>query len=87
MSVSRLVVASERQSASEKLERLKAEARGLAHEHLETLNEALAEVAQLSREICEGGDLYPVGAQELARRLKEDAARHALALSGIIARH
>jgi hypothetical protein len=82
-----LVVASERKSASERIERLKAEARGLAHENLETLNETLNEVVKFAVEICEGGDLYPVGAQELARRLKEEAGRHALALSAIIARH
>ena len=89
MSVSHLVVAptSEHKSAAEKIERLKAEARSLAYEHLEALNDALTEVAQLAREICDGGDLYPVGALELARRLKEDVGRQALSLSAIIARN
>jgi hypothetical protein len=86
MSASRLTVVSESNSASERMQRLKAEARGLADEHLKTLNETLTDVARLAREVCEGGDLYPVGAQELARRLTEDAGRQALTLSAIIAR-
>jgi hypothetical protein len=63
--------------------RLQAEAKSLAHEHVELLRTTLAEVARLAEEICEGGDAYPVGARELARRLAEDAGHQALTLGAI----
>ena len=89
MSASHLVVvpaATERPSASEKIKRLQAEARSLAHEQVETLAAALAEVARLASEIAEGGELYPVGARELARRLIDDAGQQSLTLSAILDR-
>lgn len=68
---------------SQRILRLQAEARSLAHEHVELLRTALAEVARLSEEICEGGEAYPVGARELARRLTEEAGHQALTLGAI----
>ncbi len=73
--------------ASERIRRLQAEARSLAREHIEELNAALAQVARIGEEISEGGDPYPVGARELARRVAEDAGRQALALTAILDRH
>lgn len=67
----------------QKILRLQAEARVLAHDHVELLRAALAEVARLSEEISEGGEAYPVGARELARRLVEDAGHQALTLGAI----
>ena len=49
-------------SATEKIKRLQAEARNLAHEQVEALAGALADVARLAGEIAEGGEAYPVGA-------------------------
>ena len=89
MSASHLVVVpslSERPSAAEKVRRLRAEARNLAHEHVEALAQALAEVAQLSAEIAEGGEAYPVGAREIARRLIDEAGKQSLTLSAILDR-
>ena len=63
--------------------RLQAEARACAREHVEQLRAGLAEVARISGEIAEGGDAYPVGAREIARRLVEEAASQALTLSAI----
>ena len=89
MSASHLVVVpslNERPSAAEKVKRLQAEARGLAHEHVEALAQALADVAQLSAEIADGGEAYPVGAREIARRLIDEAGKQSLTLSAIIDR-
>lgn len=89
MSASHLVVVpapTERPSASEKIKRLQAEARSLAHEQVETLAAALADVARLAGEVADGGELYPVGARELARRLTDEAAKQSLTLSAIIDR-
>ena len=76
----------EPESPADRIRRLQAEARGLAHEHIEILCGARNEVARLSSEIAEGGDLYPVGARELGRRLVEEMKRHVLTLTAIVER-
>jgi len=89
MSASHLVVVpspSEPESASQKIKRLQAEAKNLAREHVELLSAQLSGVSRLAGEIAEGGDLYPVGARELARRLAEDASKQSLTLSAILDR-
>jgi len=89
MSASHLVVVpspSEPESAALKIKRLQAEAKSLAREHVELLAAALAEVSRLAGEVADGGDLYPVGARELARRLIDDAAKQSLSLSAIVDR-
>jgi hypothetical protein len=89
MSASHLVVVpspSEPETASQKIKRLQAEAKHLAREHVELLTTQLSVVASLAGEIAAGGDLYPVGARELARRLAEDASKQSLTLSAILDR-
>jgi hypothetical protein len=88
MSASHLVVlpSTDRESPAARIRRLQDEARELAQEQMDLLNTALAEVGRLSSEIAEGGELYPIGARELARRLAEDSAKQAFALSAIIER-
>lgn len=73
--------------ASERIRRLQVEARDLARQHVEELGAALAQVERLAEEISEGGDLYPVGAREFARRLAEDVGRQGFALTAILDRH
>lgn len=89
MSASRLVVlptANEPESPADHIRRLQTEARGLAREQMEMLAEALTEVSRLSADIADGGDIYPVGARELAKRLIEESSKQALALTAIIER-
>ena len=89
MSASHLVVVpspSEPETPSQKIKRLQAEAKSLAREHVVLLSTQLTEVSRLASEIADGGDLYPVGARELARRLVEDASKQSLTLSAIIDR-
>ena len=90
MSASHLVVfpsPGEPESPADHIRRLQNEARSLAREHLEMLATALNEVSRLSGEIAEGGELYPVGAREIARRLIDDAGKQALTLTAIIDRN
>jgi hypothetical protein len=90
MSASHLVVfpsPGEPDSPADRIRRLQSEARSLAREHIELLAAALNEVARLSGEIADGGDLYPVGARELSRRLTEDSGKHALTLTAIVDRN
>src|SRR3569832_342230 len=53
------------ESMGDKIKRLQAEARALARE----------QVNALAAEIAAGGEAYPVGARELARKLAEDTPR------------
>jgi hypothetical protein len=57
---------------SDRIRRLQAEAKSLAREHIAALGTALMEVERLSSEIAEGGEAYPAGVREIARRLVED---------------
>ena len=57
---------------SERIRRLQAEAKSLAREHIHALERALLEVERLSAEIADGGEAYPVGVREIARRLGAD---------------
>jgi hypothetical protein len=94
MSTSLRVVAASAKSAaaaattslSERIQRLQAEARGLAREHIDSLRASLMETQALAAEIARGGDAYPPGAREIAGRLCEDSAAKALTLEAIMAR-
>ena len=90
MSASHLVVfptPDEPASPADRIRRLQHEAKSLAREHIEQLAAALTEVSRLSGEIAEGGEVYPVGARELSRRLTEEANMTALTLTAIIDRN
>jgi hypothetical protein len=90
MSASHLVVfpsPGEPTSPADRIRRLQHEAKSLAREHIEQLAAALTEVSRLSGEIAEGGEVYPVGARELSRRLTEEANMTALTLTAIIDRN
>lgn len=79
--------ARERQeSISEKIRRLQGEAKGLAKEHTQALSAALLQVERLSAEIADGGEAYPPGVREIARRLIEDCEARIQTLEAISAR-
>jgi hypothetical protein len=89
MSASHLVVfpsTGEPESPGDRIRRLQHEAKSLAREHVELLAATLTEVSRLASEIADGGELYPVGARELSRRLTEEANMSALTLTAIVDR-
>ena len=57
-----------RESLSARIRALQEEARGLAREHIVALEAALVEVERLAVEIAAGGDAYPAGVRDIARR-------------------
>lgn len=71
------------ESLSARIRRLQAEARGMAHDHVEILRAGLEDVSRMAAEIADGGDAYPVGARELAGRLAESAANQSMTLAAI----
>jgi hypothetical protein len=65
------------ESIAPRVQRLIGEARQLANEHVEMLIARIAEVAQMAGEIAEGGEAYPPGIRDLARRAAEDCRARA----------
>ncbi len=88
MSASNLIVVpqQQRESPAERISRLQAETRALAREHVESLSAALGQVCRLAGEISDGGEAYPVGAREVARRLVEQTSSQASTLAAILQR-
>jgi hypothetical protein len=74
------------ETISQRIRRLQQEARLLAKDHVSSLVHALAEVEQIAAAIAEGGEAYPAGIRDLARRLVEDAESKAQTLEAISAR-
>jgi hypothetical protein len=75
------------ESVAQKVRRLQDEAAALAREQVAALERALEDITRLSQEIASGGEAYPVGAREIARRLAEDADASAKTLDIILSRH
>jgi hypothetical protein len=71
---------------SARVRRLQAEARAMAFEHIDELARALDNVNRLAAEISAGGDAYPVGIREMARRMAEDTEGRSQAIEAILAR-
>lgn len=94
MSVSRLTVvpSPEPEPANEpapettaaRIRRLQAEAQALAREEVASLERRIGELAQAARQVAEGGDAYPIGAREVARRLAEELPRQAGVLEALL---
>jgi hypothetical protein len=71
---------------SQRVKRLQEEARSLAREHVNALTKALIQVEQLSVEIAGGGEAYPAGVRDIARRLAEDTAARSQTIAAINSR-
>lgn len=74
------------ETISQRVRRLQLEARSLAKDHIRALNQAIVEVERLAAEIADGGEAYPAGVRDLARRLVEDCEMRVQTLEAITAR-
>ena len=74
------------ETVAQRIRRLQNEARLLAKDHIKALSTAMVEVETLAAEIAEGGDAYPPGVRDLARRLVEDCEARVQTLEAIVAR-
>ena len=77
---------SKTETVAERVRKLQAEAKQLAKDHIHALTAAMAEVEVMAAEIAEGGDAYPAGVRDLARRFAEDADARVQTLEAITAR-
>ena len=74
------------ETVAQRVRRLQLEAKTLAKDHVRALNQAIAEVELIAAEISEGGDAYPPGVRDLARRFVEDCEARVQTLEAISAR-
>lgn len=74
------------ETVAQRVQRLQAEARQLAKDHVRSLTTAMIQVEQLAAEIAEGGDAYAPGIRDIARRLVEDLEARVQTLDAISAR-
>ena len=73
-------------TVAERVRRLQAEARQLAQDHVLALSTAMAQANHLAQEIDEGGEAYPPGIRDLARRFAEDCDLRLQSIEAIAAR-
>ena len=74
------------ETVAERVRRLQAEAKQLAKDHVHALSAAIMNAEAIAAEIADGGDAYPPGIRDLARRFVEDADARVQTLEAIAAR-
>ena len=74
------------ETVAQRVQRLQAEARQLAKDHIKSLTSAMADLELLAAEIAEGGEAYAPGIRDIARRLVEDLEARVQTLDAIAAR-
>ena len=70
----------------ERVRRLQAEAEKLAREHIGVFTASLTQTHRIAEEIALGGEAYPPGVRDIARRVAEENQARAQALEAILAR-
>ena len=81
-----LQTTAKQETVADRVRRLQAEAKQLAKDHVHALSAAIMNAEQIAAEIAEGGDAYPPGIRDLARRFVEDADMRVQTLEAISAR-
>jgi hypothetical protein len=74
------------ETVAERVRRLQAEAKQLAKDHVRALSAAMINVEQMAAEIAEGGEAYPPGVRDLARRMVDDCESRVQTLEAIVSR-
>jgi hypothetical protein len=74
-------------NVADRVKRLQAEAKQLARDHIKALTAAIEQVELMAAEVSDGGDAYPPGVRDVARRLVEDMGARAQTLEAIVARN
>lgn len=73
-------------TVAERVKRLQQEAKLLAHEEVETLEQKMSVVIAHAKSIADGGDAYPAGVRDLAGRISADLDQKAHMLQAILER-
>ena len=80
------ITAPKTETVSERVRRLQAEAKQLAKDHIKSMIRQIAELEVMAAEVAEGGEAYPPGVRDIARRLVEDCDSRVQTLEAIVAR-
>lgn len=81
-----LTIVPAEQGLSVRVQRMQAEAKALAFQHVEELLAAMRKVETIANDVSSGGEVYPAGIRDLARRLGEHVETTAQAIEAIGAR-
>lgn len=74
------------ETVAQRVQRLQAEAKQLAKDHIRSLTSAMVDLEQLAAEIADGGEAYAPGVRDIARRLVDDLESRVQTLEAISAR-
>jgi hypothetical protein len=74
------------ETVAQRVRRLQTEAKQLARDHVHSLTSAIMQAEVIAAEIAEGGDAYPAGIRDLARRFVDDADARVQTLEALVAR-
>jgi len=74
------------ETVAQRVRKLQSEARQLAKDHIHAFTAAMTELEHMAAEIAEGGDAYPAGVRDLARRFVDDCDARVQTLEAITAR-
>lgn len=74
------------ETVAQRVQALQAAARQLAAEHIAALTAAIGDVAMLAEEIAAGGEAYPAGVRDLARRFADDARTRTVTMESLAGR-
>ena len=74
------------ETVGQRVQRLQAEARQLAKDHVRSLIAAMVSLEELAAEIADGGDAYAPGIRDIARRMAEELEARAQTLDAISSR-
>jgi len=84
MSAQLSLVAPQIETPARRAQRLMGEAREAASEQIQALEASLQTVVEIAAEVASGGDAYPAGVRELARRLVEETQGRTRTLDAIL---
>lgn len=74
-------------SVAERVRKLQNEARALAMGQVTEMQDQMRTLAALAEEVADGGDAYPVGAREIARRMSEELGAKVQTLQAIVSKN
>lgn len=84
MSAPLSLVAPQIETPARRAQRLMVEAREAASEQIQALEASLQTVVEIAAEVASGGDAYPAGVRDLARRLVEETQGRTRTLDAIL---
>ena len=74
------------ETTAQRVRRLQAEAKELAAAHIGALTAAMVQAIHIADEIADGGDAYPPGVRDMARRFVEDSLSRVQSIQAIAGR-